>query len=77
MASGSALIAANTGGLPELVGDAGILFVPGDVGALTRAITALADSEAERARLANLGRTQAAAYDTAIIGLRLGILRSG
>ncbi len=77
MASGSALIAANTGGLAELVGDAGILFVPGDVGALTRAITTLAGSEAERARLANLGRTQAAAYDTTIIGLRLGILRSG
>lgn len=53
MSYGKPVISSNTGGLPEVVGDAGILFPPQDEKALAEAINAL-DSDAEK-RLA-LGR---------------------
>jgi len=76
MASGAALIATGTGGLPELIGDAGILLVPGNPEDLTRAILKLAENEAERANFAALGRARAAGFDTPIIRERLAGLRA-
>jgi glycosyltransferase involved in cell wall biosynthesis len=46
MASGAAVIASDTGGIPEATGDAGILVRPGDSSALAEAIEALASDRA-------------------------------
>jgi len=42
MAKGAPVIAARATSLPEVVGDAGMLFSPGDIGALTEALERLA-----------------------------------
>ncbi len=54
MAAGAAVVASDVGGLPEAVGDGGILVAPNDVAALAEALEALADGDGL------LGRTQAA-----------------
>jgi glycosyltransferase involved in cell wall biosynthesis len=53
MAAGRPVIASRVGGVPELVvdGETGLLVPPGDPGALARAIVALLDDSALRARL--------------------------
>ncbi|MGC9268978.1 glycosyltransferase family 4 protein [Acidiphilium sp.] len=76
MASGAALIATNTGGLPEVIGDAGMMIPPGDSSALTGAIIHLATDGAARIALAANGRVRAAGFDTAIIAARLEALRA-
>lgn len=63
MASGLAVIAARSGGIPEVLGDAGILVTPGDVTELATAISTLADDPALRRRLAVAGRARAEAHD--------------
>ncbi len=75
MASGAALIASNTGGLPELVGDSGILVPPGDPARLAEAILHLARDDAARAQRAEAGLAQARLFDTPIIAARLSALR--
>lgn len=50
MASGCCVVASNVGGVPELVGDAGFLFPPGDVGALTERLLAIAEDPEIRVR---------------------------
>jgi glycosyltransferase involved in cell wall biosynthesis len=45
MAAGAAVIAADIGGIPEAVEDAGILVPPDDADALAGALGALADDE--------------------------------
>ncbi|OLT55338.1 glycosyltransferase [Cellulosimicrobium sp. CUA-896] len=54
MAAGAAVVASDVGGLPEAVGDAGVLVPPGDTDALAAALAAFADDEGalERARAA-------------------------
>lgn len=59
MASGTPLICSNASSLPEVVGDAGILFDPRDVGALTQAITRVLADETLRADLQQRGLEQA------------------
>jgi glycosyltransferase involved in cell wall biosynthesis len=48
--------------LPEVAGDAAILFDPTDVGAIRSAIERILGDEAERARLATAGRERAAGF---------------
>jgi glycosyltransferase involved in cell wall biosynthesis len=75
MASGAALIAAETGGLPEVAGDAALYVPPGDAAALAAAITALATDQARRTALAAAGQARAALFDTQILAPRLARLR--
>lgn len=75
LASGAALIATNTGGLPEVVGDAGILVPPADPAALAAAIHQLASDTAARARLSAAGRTRARMFDTTVVASRWQCLR--
>lgn len=51
MLTGKAVIATAVGGLPELIGDAGILVPAGDAGAVADAVRALADDPARRSEL--------------------------
>src|ERR1017187_6096703 len=51
MASGTPLVASDTGALPEVTGDAAVLVEPGDAEALATALRQLLDSPEERARL--------------------------
>ena len=62
MASGVAVVASDSGSLPEVVAEAGILVPPDDVGALAAALGRLRDRPGERARLAGAGRRRAARY---------------
>jgi glycosyltransferase involved in cell wall biosynthesis len=51
MASGTPLVASDTGALPEVTGDAAVLVEPGDAEALAVVLRNLLDSPEERARL--------------------------
>jgi glycosyltransferase involved in cell wall biosynthesis len=67
MSAGVPVIAANTGALPEVAGDAAVLFNPTDPDALAYALSRLATDEAwafERAA-AGLMRARAYTWDTA------------
>jgi glycosyltransferase involved in cell wall biosynthesis len=77
MASGAALIASDTGGLPEIVGKGGILVPPHEPARLAAAILHLARDDAARAHLAEAGLAQACLFDTPIIAARLSALRQG
>lgn len=71
MAAGVPVVATATGGIPEVVGDAGVLVPPDDPAALASALSVLlADSE-QRARLAALGPARAAKFtwDRTVSGL--------
>ena len=56
MACGCPVAAADAGSLPEIVGDAGLLFDPRDTEAMAAAMRALWDGEADRERLSRAGR---------------------
>ncbi len=75
IASGAALIAADTGGLPEVAGDAALYVPPDDAAALAAAIIALADDPEHRAALAAAGLARAQNFDTAVIAAALAKLR--
>ena len=60
--AGLPLVSTRVGGIAELVGEAAVLVEPGDPRAAARAVAALADDPAERARLRDLGRRQAATW---------------
>ncbi|MET9469392.1 glycosyltransferase family 4 protein [Streptomyces sp. NPDC006544] len=57
--AGVPLVATAVGGLPELVGEAGVLVPYGDAAALAAAVSDLLTDPARRARLAEAGRAQA------------------
>ncbi|AWZ13499.1 glycosyltransferase family 4 protein [Streptomyces sp. ICC1] len=59
---GVPLVATAVGGVPELVGEAGVLVPYGDAGALAGAVSALLADPARRAELAAAGRAQAATW---------------
>lgn len=63
MATGLPVIVSRVGGLPDLVGSAGILVEPDDPGALAEAIAALADHPEERLRASIRAREHALAHD--------------
>jgi glycosyltransferase involved in cell wall biosynthesis len=62
MARGAAVVAADAWSLPEVAGDAAILFDPHDVDALAAALDRVAGDPAERARLSAAGRERAATF---------------
>src|SRR5690606_34367193 len=62
MACETPVIAGNRTSLPEVVGDAGILFDPFDVDAIAAAIASLLDDEERARRLAVAGRPRASAF---------------
>lgn len=63
MASGLPVVASRVGGLPGIVGDAGILVPPNDPEALAVALRTLIDDPFERARRAEASRARAVARD--------------
>lgn len=50
MAAGAVVVASRIGGIPEAMGDAGVLVQPGDVDELAQALAAFADDENFRSR---------------------------
>ncbi|KPL11740.1 hypothetical protein AMJ85_03205, partial [candidate division BRC1 bacterium SM23_51] len=62
MASATAVVASNCSSLPEIVGDAGVLVDPLDVGAAADALVSLAASELERTDLAKRARERARTF---------------
>jgi glycosyltransferase involved in cell wall biosynthesis len=62
MARGVPVASSDRSSLPEVAGDAALLFDPEDVAAITRAIERLLADEAERERLREAGRAQAARF---------------
>lgn len=59
MAAGVPVVVTRTGGLPDLVGDAGAVVPVGDATAVARAVDALAGDPAERDRLGGRARERA------------------
>ena len=62
MACGAPVVCANTSSLPEIAGDAALLFPPGDEAALAQAITSLLVDSELSGRLRRRGFTQAARF---------------
>lgn len=62
MARGIPVACADRASLPEVVGDAGLLFDPTDVGAISAAISRLLDDQAMAASLRAAGPARAAAF---------------
>jgi len=59
MAAGAAVVVSSSGGLPYVVGDAGIVTPEGDAVALTEALSGLVESHAERSEWGARGRARA------------------
>ncbi|MBU3701266.1 MAG: glycosyltransferase [Acidimicrobiia bacterium] len=59
MSAGTPVVSSDSGALPEVVGDAGILVPEGNIDALASALDLLADSPSERTRLAIAARERA------------------
>lgn len=63
MAAGAAVVASSMGGIPELLGDAGLAVPADDPGALAAALAGLADDPGELRRRQAASRAQAEARD--------------
>ncbi|WP_347353420.1 glycosyltransferase family 4 protein [Intrasporangium sp.] len=64
MAAGVPVVVPAVGGLPGLVGDAGVLVAPGDPAATATAVDELLRDPSRRAHLAARGRERARTWDT-------------
>ncbi|MCL5110763.1 MAG: glycosyltransferase family 4 protein [Chloroflexi bacterium] len=64
MACGVPVVGSDSGEIPNVIGDAGLVFPEGDVTALYRCLERLRGSAEERSRLAGLGRRRALAQFT-------------
>jgi glycosyltransferase involved in cell wall biosynthesis len=64
MCSGVPVVGSDSGAIPSVIGEAGVIVREGDSAALTRAFVTLRDDPAEYARLAILGRQRAEANFT-------------
>lgn len=62
MACGTPVITSDASSLPEIVGDAGVLIPPRDVGALQESIWRIMNDEKLRAELSNAGMSRASMY---------------
>jgi glycosyltransferase involved in cell wall biosynthesis len=72
MSCGLACVASRVGGVPELLGDCGVMFEAGDAGALASAIAGLAGDTAKRAELGRRARVRAMEhFDLEIWGSRI------
>lgn len=71
MACGTPVIASNQSSLPEVVGEAGILVNPRDVGAIAEAISRLLVDSELRQRLSEAGLAQAAKFTWPEMGMKL------
>ncbi len=65
LAAGCAVVASRAGGIPEAVGDAGVLVRPGDVDELAQMLASLADDRSRLAALKASGREWALHNDWA------------
>lgn len=70
MASGAVVVASDSGSLPEVVADAGVLVPPGDVAALASVLAELRDQPERRAALAVAGRARSEQYSWPAIAER-------
>ncbi|MEO0996254.1 MAG: glycosyltransferase family 4 protein [Pseudomonadota bacterium] len=79
MANGLPVLAARTGGIPEVVSDGrdGLLFGSGDTAALATALVRLYRDDALRRRLAAAARTRAADFGAAAMGDGYALLYKG
>lgn len=59
MAAGVAVVGSDSGAIPEVIGDAGLIFPEGNITALRERLTFLMDQPNERQRLAEVGRQRA------------------
>jgi len=59
LASGTTVVSSDVGGVPDLVGDAGVVVTRGDLRALRETLLALAADPDRRERLARAGRARA------------------
>jgi len=62
MSLGAPVVCADAASLPEVVGDAALLFAPGDAAALATALSRVLDDTALRERLSRAGRERAAQF---------------
>jgi glycosyltransferase involved in cell wall biosynthesis len=62
MASGTPVCASNVSSIPEVVGDAGLLFEPGDPRAIADALSRVLQDQPLRARLITAGLVQASRF---------------
>jgi glycosyltransferase involved in cell wall biosynthesis len=67
MAAGLPVVATSVGGVPEIVGDAGVLVAPRDVEALSRAIRSLAGDCALREEMRRKAVARAESFDIAVM----------
>lgn len=65
MAAGVPVVASRVGGIPDVLGEAGMLIPPEDPTALADAIGAVLSDSQRRAAMINLGLTRAARFDWA------------
>jgi len=63
MATGVPVIASDSGALPEVIGDAGLLVPPGDAAQLRRALNLLASNPDRRIELGRRGRVRSKRFD--------------
>jgi glycosyltransferase involved in cell wall biosynthesis len=70
LAMGAPVVAATTGGLPEVVGDAGLLVPPDDPGAIAHAVDQLRTDPELRNTLSHAGADQCAKYGWDAIALK-------
>lgn len=75
MACGAALLASQTGGLPEVTGDACVAVSAADPDAMAAAMIALAQDPDRRAALGAAGSARARQFDVTITAARLEALR--
>lgn len=74
-ASGLAIVTTNTGGIPENIGDAGIIVAPGDVDAITKAVKRFIDEPKLRIAYGKKARERATrVHDIAIGAKKLDLL---
>lgn len=67
-ASGMPIVTTNTGGIPENIGEAGIIVSPGDVDAMTKAVKRLIDDPALRLAYSKKARARAVDVHDITIG---------
>ncbi|WP_159798081.1 glycosyltransferase family 4 protein [Puerhibacterium puerhi] len=71
MAAGAAVVASDVGGVPEAVGEAGLLVPPGDDAALAAALAGLADDRDALAAARRRARAHAEARDWSVVRAEL------